>query len=150
MQRAEWYSGARLTRVPDPGEVWRVVADAHAYWASQGVSPFDPEEAFARLGWETRCRSLVTADCNHNAMLIPLLNGGFVVLVDEALAQRAHPTRDAVRHALTHELAHTFFYAATAPPKRLLPLEPYEELFCDAFAFEMLRQPCRGLNEARV
>jgi hypothetical protein len=43
---------------------------------------------------------------------------------------------------LAHELAHSFFYAATAPPERLLPLAPEEELFCDAFASECsIRMP---------
>lgn len=142
MHRADWFSGARLAHLPGAEEVPAIAADVQAYWASQGVTPFNPAEAFGLLGWEIRYRSLVTARCQHGAMLVPLLRRGFVVLVEAALSQPAASGggSDLVPSVLTHELAHSFFYAATAPPERLLPLQPEEELFCDAFASEMLRR----------
>lgn len=142
MHRADWFSGARLAHLPSAEEVPGIAADVQAYWALQGVSPFNPAEAFRLLGWEIRYRALVIARCQHSAMLVPLLRGGFVVLVDAALAQSAASDAgsDLVRAVLTHELAHSFFYAASAPPERLLPLKPEEELFCDAFASEMLQR----------
>lgn len=141
MQRGKWFAGARLARVPHPVEAASVVADAAAYWASQGVEPFEPATALAFLGWEIRYRCLAAAECRHQAMLVPLLTGGFVVMVDRALVDEG-ARRDpvALARALTHELAHSFFYAAGAPPERLVPLEPGEEAFCDAFASEMLQR----------
>ena len=76
-------------------------------------------------------------------MLVPLLAGGFVVLVDTSLAERAAaaPAGSAlIRQVLAHELAHSFFYAAGSPPERLLPLEAQEEIFCDAFALQILKR----------
>lgn len=140
MERDDWFPGTRLAQLPGAEEVHGIAGVVQKHWASQGVTPFNPAEAFGLLGWEIRYRSLVTARSQHRAMLVPLLSGGFVVLVDSTLAQCAtgDSNSDAVRHVLTHELAHSFFYAATAPPERLFPLEPAEELFCDAFASQML------------
>jgi hypothetical protein len=134
-----WFSGARLTRVPRPEEIASVVGDVASYWATLGLASFEPAEALALLGWEVRQRSLVTAACRHRSMLIPMLTGGFVILVDRLLLQEAsRPAPVALAHALAHEIAHSFFYAEGAPPERLFPLEPSEELFCDAFAVEIL------------
>jgi hypothetical protein len=73
-------------------------------------------------------------------MLVPLLHGGFSVLVDPACADAPSGPCSELSRLLAHEFAHTFFYSCGQPPARLFPLTPEEEIFCDLFAEEVLRR----------
>ena len=81
------------------------------------------------------------------AMLLPMVRGGFTVLsilVPPQPESRAGRDMALIRLTrLAHELGHSFFYAPGAPPRRLFPIGPEEERFCDAFAAALGRTRSR-------
>ena len=82
--------------------------------------------------------SLMPRGGGLRAVLIPLLDGGFSVLVDPDLTpSEVESGADAMcvrKLRLAHELAHSFFYADGAPPVRIVAPGLDEESFCERFA----------------
>lgn len=96
-------------------------------------------EAAMRLEWlDVRVRPLAAREGRQDALLCPRRSGGFVVVVDPALApaDRARGLRsDAVLEwRLAHELGHTFFFTRDTPPMRWRAWSPEEEGHADRFA----------------
>ena len=91
------------------------------------------------FGWTVRMERLGAASNGHRAMLLPLLTGGFVIVVDPEVwpgDQRSWMAEQ--RFRLAHELAHTLFYAPGEPPRRLTAGSLDEETFCDCVADHIL------------
>lgn len=72
-------------------------------------------------------------------MLLPLLAGGFAIVIDPDGSPGVRTSMSAERQfRLAHELAHTLFYAPGEPPRRLTSGSAEEEAFCDCVAGHML------------
>lgn len=87
------------------------------------------------FGWRYRRRVLCGGDSSMavppKAILVPLLGGGFSVLVNDALK----PSDEEELWLVGHELCHSFFYnRGVSPPRRIIPSSEKEERFCDLFA----------------
>ncbi len=93
-------------------------------------------------GFHLRQTKFRSGTSEHDALLVPKKDGTFVILVDPN--RRGRPIgRETARHRarfrVAHEIGHSFFYDRTwCPAKRISPLSPEEEEFCDNFAFSLL------------
>ncbi|MFQ6028765.1 MAG: ImmA/IrrE family metallo-endopeptidase [Dehalococcoidia bacterium] len=82
-------------------------------------------------------------------MLVPLLDGGFEILVDPSVVMGPSPEivgpvveEHRFRFRVAHEIGHSFFYDRKyKPAKRLLEPSKQEEAFCDHFASALLVPP---------
>lgn len=88
------------------------------------------ENCYVAEGWRVRVRPVSRPSSGLRAILVPLVIGGFSVVVN---AQH-DPTAERVEWLLAHEFAHTLFFVEGAPPRRCVPYTRDEEWMCDAFA----------------
>ena len=116
------------------------------------AAPFDVEFFIKAQGWRVVDRELMGVGGSvRQAALLPSRSSTFVMSVDprwsvpetwEAVLFSPKRGTAAIRRArLAHELGHTFFYRwplQGEPPRRAVPGTPAEEVFCDAFATELL------------
>jgi hypothetical protein len=125
-----------------------------SFWPESGHQPLTTNVLMA-LG---KLRGIVEYKFREplasEGVITPLPTGGFSVSV--ARSERSNRAR----YTLAHEIAHTFFYDLRhEPPKRITPYDSrqtashevrsateLEELFCDAFAAELLLP----LDEAKL
>jgi hypothetical protein len=100
-----------------------------------------PERIVAALRWSVRAKDLGSRDGGHKALLIPLFDGGFSILIDPEPPNEANaPDRlNWWQWRVAHELAHSIFYRPGTPPKRAVSYVREEEEFCDGFAAGVLK-----------
>ncbi|MFC5492277.1 hypothetical protein [Nocardioides caricicola] len=121
----------RLCQVPTARQTWSL-ADAMADVLSDvlcGASA-RPGDVVGALGWRYREGVIGSADSTVESLLVPLLGGGFSVVVN---AQRS-PSPARALWLTAHEIGHSFFYVPGTPPRRIIAVTPEEERFCDEFA----------------
>ena len=116
-----------------------VPSDA-AVWAREilRVAGPDLEHVCAALDVRPRAYDFDYKKAGTHALLVPMLDGGFVALVALSIV-REDPLE--ARMCVGHECAHALFYdRSKAPAPHVAPYPPSlaEEEFCDAFAAELL------------
>ena len=119
------------------------IADAIRDWAfGSAVREIDPATIALRLGWRVQERGLSAAVGGLQAVLAPMLMGGFTIVVDPQPTPAETDSRcapSAVRATrIAHEIGHALFYERGRPPSRFSPARAEEEHFCDAFATALL------------
>lgn len=108
-------------------------------WACEDKS-FDVEEVVRTFGWRIRVAELSTGGRGLEALLIPLPDGAFEVVIDakpDALpGDEGFSAGSALvrRLRIAHELGHSLFYSHGKPARRLTRPTKDEEEFCDEFA----------------
>lgn len=90
----------------------------------------------------------------HDALLVPRQDGSFLIVVDPDAAVNSDRQlsrtvrRVRYRFRIAHEIGHSFFYdRASKPPRRIGPITPEEETFCDRFASALLIPPEAAARE---
>jgi hypothetical protein len=146
------FNGPLLVRAAEGTERWlgvaataevTAIADAVLAWAFEAVgSEVDPDTIAMRLGWRVQERELSAAAGGLQAVLAPMLRGGFTIVVDPRPTPaevKSRRTPRAVRSIrIAHELGHALFYERGRPPTRAHAPLPDEEHFCDVFAAALL------------
>jgi hypothetical protein len=147
-----WSTGAYLRTPPRGAEVGALVDEVRQFWREHGSAGCDSH--IAALGWRVERQKLAAHAGGLQALLIPLLYGGFrfVIDPDPAPAQAAAGVPESVIFSwrLAHEYAHTFFYGRRAVPRRPSTPTRGEELFCDAFANVLLGTELSSLDETPI
>jgi hypothetical protein len=118
-----------------------MVAIAHAVrTCALGPAPtkIDPAAIAFSLGWQVQERTLSAASGGLQAVLAPMLSGGFTIVIDPnptPAESRSRSALSAVRSTrIAHEIGHALFYQRGRPPSRVSAPRLDEEHFCDAFA----------------
>ena len=127
-----------LTARPDVASI----AGAVREWGGAPFERLGPAQIAERLGWRVRDRRLSASAGGTEAVLAPMLKGGFTILVDpdagwKGSGRRAAPLPQR-RARIAHELGHALFYECGKPPSREDAPGSTEEWFCDAFAAALL------------
>ena len=100
---------------------------------------------FNYTGWSVVTdKPLADRPTRLDAILIPMFDGGFRVLINPTPIGRP-PSTDWL---LAHEYAHTLFYSPGAPPTRSFRHTAAEEEFCDRFATTFTGVAGRSRDEA--
>lgn len=102
-------------------------------------------------GFRVKRLSLVESPKDHQALLVPRIDGGFDILVDPSVAHIGGVETGAsvseiefhrFRYRIAHEIGHSFFFdRKSRPPIRLIESSKAEEEFCDRFASALLVPP---------
>lgn len=128
--RDEW---PRLASLPDDCQLTDIALRMRDHL--QPVLELVSAEALATaVGCGYGVQPIGAATSTVQSLLVPLRAGGFNIVINAH-----HSPSDADALWLTaHEVAHSFFYTASEPPRRIVPNTPAEECFCDAFADALL------------
>jgi hypothetical protein len=129
------WGGLRLARVPELDDVESVFRQAAVTW-KRSLGATTADEAVNQLGWPVRVRDMAEAGTTIRSLLVPLLSGGFSIVVNG----EHQPTESRILWLVAHEFAHSLFYTGQAPPRRIITHTPQEEDFCDRFA-DLARRP---------
>lgn len=113
-------------------------------------------------GCRVSFKDLRADEGGSQALLVPLIIGGFSILVDNkptteqewerlALPEQEPLEKALVKYRVAHEIGHTLFFKPGAPPQRIVPnnrLMPNkaEETFCNEFAAALLVSPERAIE----
>jgi len=102
-------------------------------------------------GFRVKHFRFVKSQNDHQALLVPIEDGNFEIIVDPSIRSVGNNESDVVipdlelhrlRFRIAHEIGHSFFYDRNVrPPKRLIDSGKQEELFCDHFASVLLVPP---------
>lgn len=114
-----------------------------------GGGKLDPQALVNQAGWRLRTARLRCGGSHIQALLVPLADGGFEVVIDdeptpveEDLIERGQiSVRDVRDFRIAHELGHSFFYRRHRPARRSRRPSAIEERFCDEFAWRLLGLP---------
>jgi len=123
------WPGPRLASVPEQNELARLVDHVIHIW-SDLFGARTASEAATCMGWRTKRRALAEGGSSIRSLLIPMLGGGFSIVVNDEHC----PSDDEVEWLVAHEFAHSLFYTGREPPCRIVAHTPQEEVFCDRFA----------------
>lgn len=126
----------RYWRVPDDGQMRDLAVRLRTVLAGP-LTACSPAATAAAFGWRYRVRPVGRPDSPVQSVLAPLRVGGFSVVVN------AHHSRSDAEALwlVVHEIGHSFFFAPGQPPRRIVPVTPEEERFCDLLADETVRDP---------
>ena len=105
-----------------------------------GRGHVDVRQLAHQAGIHVEAQHLDAPSGGLQALLIPMLRGGFTIEVDPRPAPPEAGVRRAtlVRSRVAHELAHVLFYKPGAPPTRPDRPNDDEERICDEFASALL------------
>lgn len=123
----------QLRDVPTDADLSLLVRRVREQWTSQHGSRV-PTQVMRALGWTVRRRRLNHRSASIRSLLVPMLDGGFVIVLNES----RRPSTSEAEWLISHEYAHSLFFGPGAPPRRLIPEQDGEEAFCDAFADAMV------------
>ena len=136
-----WPFIASYQDVPPVHEAVDLALELRGEWKERlGYQP-QPEDIVRELGWPVVTECLGRSVSETEALLAPLLSGGFVVIVDPrelSGAECREANTDSRQFRIGHELAHILFWVPGTPPRRLTRYSASEEEFCDSFATAFL------------
>lgn len=146
----------RFDAVPGSGTANKLAAGLRARWATVRNSyDLSPGKVVQALGWTVRQADLGASEGAHQALLVPMKDGKFEVVIDPAPAPDEEwavkldgGCQGIRRSRIAHELGHAVFYGPQSPPRRLLPWSEEEERFCDTFALALLAPSAAILETA--
>lgn len=124
----------RLWRVPTPAETAALADHMATLLRPVLASAAGPQDVTSSLGWRYREGEVGSSTSTIESLLVPLNRGGFSVVVNTHRA----PSPEHAMWLTAHEIGHSFFYAPSTPPRRIVPVTVEEEAFCDAFADRLL------------
>jgi len=116
----------KFSKVPEASEL-DGLANRFRQLSLPGSSP---ECVVESLGWTLRVKPIGMPGSTVHSLLVPLLGGGFSVIVNGHYNFSSRETLWLVGH----EIGHSLFYTNGFPPERVIPCTLTEEKFCDAFA----------------
>ncbi len=129
-----------VTMPPNGDQARELATYLRREWAGvlENMSARSVVEAF---GWRFSIRPVESPTSTLQSLLLPVLDGGFSVVVNGHYAW----TEAEALWLAAHEIGHSFFYTNGAPPRRIVPCTPVEEQFCDVFADHLLGERPDGL-----
>lgn len=123
-----------LTCVPDLTQTQNLVAQLHKTVPPDSL--LNPVSLAETFGLSLKMKPVGDVNSAVLSVLVPLLSGGFRVVLNS----HKDFTADEVLQLVGHELGHTLFYAPGKPPTRVIPGSAAEEKFCDLFANLLLAE----------
>jgi hypothetical protein len=135
----------RFSTAPDDAHTTELAARMRGC-TDLALSSGSAEDLARSAGFNYEVLPIGSGNSTVQSLLVPLRSGGFSVVIN-ALHRRSEPE---AQWLTAHEIAHSFFYAAGSPPRRIVRCSAQEESFCDAFADALLVDvaACRDLRVA--
>lgn len=138
-----------LEEIPDGPDLEELAQRVRRHCGQQWRRRLDLAAVCGAFGATVRVAELGGREGGQEAMLVPLEEGGFGVVVDPTprggwgrvpSGVRPNLRRHRLRFRVGHELAHTFFYSRRpgGPPRRQLFDSDEQEDFCDRFSRSLL------------